>query len=60
MFDNEMFFHIEAEVVKNLKWQDYVDVMVNEDKVKYQLTLFKGGLVFVCTFPHVIVNMILS
>jgi hypothetical protein len=38
-----IFFQIEAEVVKNLKQQDYGDGMVNKDEVKYQLTFIEGG-----------------
>jgi hypothetical protein len=35
-FDEVMHFQIEAEVVKTAKCMDYVDGMVNKDKVEYQ------------------------
>jgi hypothetical protein len=50
-FDEVMFFQIEAEVVKNAKRMDYVDGMVNEEEVKYQLT-FEGGAGVCLHFPN--------
>jgi hypothetical protein len=50
MFDKEMFFQIEAVVVKNAKRQDYMDGVVSEDDVKYQLTV-QGGAGVCLHFP---------
>ena len=50
MFDKEIFFQIEAEVVKNLKRTEYVNGMVNEDEVKYQLA-YEGGAGVCLHFP---------
>jgi hypothetical protein len=37
MLEKTMFFQVEAEVVKNSKRDDYVNGLLNEDKVAYQL-----------------------
>jgi hypothetical protein len=50
MFDNEMFFQVEAEIIKNPKRKDYIDGLVNEDDVKYQLTV-EGGAGVCLHFP---------
>jgi hypothetical protein len=34
----EMFFQIEAMVVKNLKYQDFIDGQHDQNEVKYHLT----------------------
>ena len=39
MFDNKIFFQVEAEIVKNSKQKNYIDGVVNKDDVKYQLTV---------------------
>lgn len=49
-FDKVNYYQIEAEVVKNSKRQDYLNGMVSEDDVKYQLT-FEGGAGVCLQFP---------
>jgi hypothetical protein len=49
-FDKINYYQIEAEVIKNSKREDYMNGMVSEDDVKYQLT-FEGGAGVCLQFP---------
>jgi hypothetical protein len=49
-FDKINYYQIEAEVVKTSKRQDYLNGLVSEDDVRYQLT-FKGGAGICLQFP---------
>ncbi len=50
MLDKVMYFQIESEVIKNSKRGDYVDGLVSEDNLKYQLS-YKGGAGVRLQFP---------
>ncbi len=57
MFYKEMFFQIEAEVIKNSKCDDYVNGLVTEDEVQYQLS-FQGGVGDACISRLAAANLI--
>jgi hypothetical protein len=50
MFDRDMYFQIEAEVVKNSKRKNYVDGLLSEEEVQYQLS-YQGGAGVCLHFP---------
>jgi hypothetical protein len=43
MFGKDIFFQIEAEVVKNSKRSDYISGLATEDDIQYQITYEGGG-----------------
>jgi hypothetical protein len=56
MFEKNMFFQIEAEVVKNAKRDDYIKGLVTEDELTYHLS-YEGGSGVCLHFPNCHTNL---